>query len=482
MKSSGSLRRTRNKTVPVTETWFPRSDASRIVLIGAGAFRDRTLPPIAAVENNLRDLKDAFTHPEHGLLAGQPSGHCTVLGLDGESVDQAAVGNALHRASSEAEDLLLVYYSGHGLLDDEGLLYLAFKHTDPERLRYTALSLDVIKRDLATAPARARVLILDCCFSGRAIAAMGTASSLVLGQLDTSGTYTLTSTTANAPSHAPPGDRHSAFTAVLLKALAVTEPLNMDQIYHYAQSELRDLGLPSPQRRGTGAASWLALARGPLPHPPLPTPTPRRPLRPMLLWPLAAAVIAAALAVPALLLPQDRSTKGTGVSRSAATSPAPSTTTRSTPPPTTSGPSDSTSAPQTQDLKVKLFETGKTSDGSVIISLNGAVGMTSQDGAKGAFGGGKGQTGGGGGVRVDGLEGGTASGFASLLIDTFNRTCTVNGLAVGESTVVPGPSRTWTKVVVVAVENTARSSDAIYATLRISQGKDNPPQENKRCA
>lgn len=38
---------------------------------------------------------------------------------------------------------------------------------------------------------------------------------VITGQLDVAGTYTLTSTTANAPSHAPAGDRHTAFTGAL---------------------------------------------------------------------------------------------------------------------------------------------------------------------------------------------------------------------------------------------------------------------------
>ncbi|GAA2993539.1 caspase family protein [Streptomyces fulvorobeus] len=439
----------------MTETWFPRADASRIVLIGAGTFRDRALPPIAAVDNNLRDLKNAFTHPEHGLVAGQPTGHCTVLGLDGEPVDQAAVGNALQRAGSEADDLLLVYYSGHGLLDDDGMLYLTLKHTDPERLRYTALPLDVIKRDLATAPARARVLILDCCFSGRAIAAMATAPSLVLGQLPAGGTYTLTSTTATAPSHAPPGDRHSAFTAVLLNALAATEPLNMDQIYHYAESELRHLGLPSPQRRGTGAASWLALARGPLPHPPLPTPAPWRRLRPALLWPLAAAVIAAALAVPAFLLSQGHSAKGTpGASRSAKPSPTPSTTAPSPSVGAGSGgsqtePSANPSRPREEQLTAGLPWTDKprktawTKDRELGININ--------DISVGYF------------------------------VITPTRSCTVKGAEMGQSIVITGPGDNWTRLIITDLGQFGPDLEDLPVTFQITRGHGNAPHGKKAC-
>jgi uncharacterized caspase-like protein len=48
--------------------------------------------------------------------------------------DEVAVGAALTRAVREAEDLLLVYYAGHGLLDDDGLLHFALADTDPEHV------------------------------------------------------------------------------------------------------------------------------------------------------------------------------------------------------------------------------------------------------------------------------------------------------------------------------------------------------------
>ncbi|MFD0622473.1 hypothetical protein ACFQ2K_06120 [Streptomyces sanglieri] len=47
--------------------------------------------------------------------------HCVVVA---DPTDQATVGAALSRAVRECEDLLLVYYCGHGLLDEAGLLHL----------------------------------------------------------------------------------------------------------------------------------------------------------------------------------------------------------------------------------------------------------------------------------------------------------------------------------------------------------------------
>ncbi|MFF5139264.1 caspase family protein [Streptomyces sp. NPDC013157] len=240
---------------------FPDGAASRAVLIGCGDFDDIDLPAIPAVKPNLTDLHSALTHRTHGIL---PPEHCRVLA---DPADHRSVGMALAQAAREAEDLLLVYYTGHGLLDEDGLLHLALSSTDPGHVGFTGVPADLVKRHLGRARARLRVLVPDCCFSGRAVAAMTESGSLLTAQPDLSGTYTLTSTTATAPSHARPGQRHTAFTAALLDALEQPQPLALDDIHQHIDTVLQGMGLPRPQRRSVNAAGDLALVRGPVqPH------------------------------------------------------------------------------------------------------------------------------------------------------------------------------------------------------------------------
>ncbi|HEY4454675.1 MAG TPA: caspase family protein [Pseudonocardiaceae bacterium] len=246
-------------STPSQEQRFPDGAASRAVLIGASGFRSTRLPDIPAVLANLLGLQRALTYPRLGPLTRQ---HCVVLS---EPKDAAAVGSTLAAAAREATDLLLVYYAGHGLLDDDGLLHLALPSTDPDNVGYTAIPLDLIKRDVGKARARVRVLILDCCFSGQAVAAMATPASVVAGQLNLTGTYILTSTTATAPSHATPGARYTAFTGALLHALSNPKPLSLNGIYRRVDAELGGLGLPRPQRRSANTAAELVLVRGRIP-------------------------------------------------------------------------------------------------------------------------------------------------------------------------------------------------------------------------
>lgn len=64
------------------------------------------------------------------------------------------------------DDLTLLYFTGHGLKDDEGRLYLAMADTARDNLLFTALSADQVDRAMESCVSRQKVLVLDCCYSG----------------------------------------------------------------------------------------------------------------------------------------------------------------------------------------------------------------------------------------------------------------------------------------------------------------------------
>jgi uncharacterized caspase-like protein len=144
--------------------------------------------------------------------------HCTVIE---NPVDGCRVGMSLNDIATTADDVLLFYYSGHGVIGTrKHELYLGIATTDLDRPRYSALPFTWVRDELLDSRASTKVLVLDCCFSGRAINDfMADRGSLVLGQIDVKGTYTLTSTSANTAALAPVGARYTAFTGELLSLL-----------------------------------------------------------------------------------------------------------------------------------------------------------------------------------------------------------------------------------------------------------------------
>lgn len=184
------------------------SKRSRAVLIGAGSYDNAQLPDLPAAARNVAALG--------GLLA--VDGWTQVV----DPLDVAAVLDPLRTASLQAEELLVVYYAGHGLLlgrrRDE--LHLAVGRSDLEK-PWTAVPYAQVADLVRDSVATVKVVILDCCYSGRATSVpLMTAGPGVMEQVDVEGVYVMTSSPATRPSYAPSGSAFTAFTGALLDELA----------------------------------------------------------------------------------------------------------------------------------------------------------------------------------------------------------------------------------------------------------------------
>ena len=233
-------------------TRSPDPGRSHAALLGVSRYCN--LPDIPAVENNLKDLHRLLATPFGGMFDAD---HCEPVH---NPSDNDTFGTAVHAASSSATDVLLVYYAGHGVLDERGDLHLALPGTDPNRVGWTAVPFQTLHKEIRMCAAPLKILILDCCFSGRAFGVtMSAPSSAVLGQVGINGTYTIVSSGANVVSLAPPGHRNTAFTAALI-AQAVADPhRSLDQLYPDIVRHLIDNGHPAPHRRQIDTAGDLVL-------------------------------------------------------------------------------------------------------------------------------------------------------------------------------------------------------------------------------
>jgi len=141
---------------------LPDPDRSRAVLIGASAYRH--LEDLPAVRNNLSGFRDVLIAP---ALGGLRADNCTVVAEPATPVD---IYRALRQQAAAAEDTLLVYFAGHGRLGSRNELFLCLSDTDPDALPYSALPYDELRRVVVDSRATKKVVILDCNFSGRALA------------------------------------------------------------------------------------------------------------------------------------------------------------------------------------------------------------------------------------------------------------------------------------------------------------------------
>ncbi|MGR0482160.1 MAG: caspase family protein [Candidatus Electronema sp. V4] len=68
-------------------------------------------------------------------------------------------------ADAGRDDLVLIYFSGHGKLNLSGQLCLAAANTKLRALGSTSISVERIKSFFDAADTRKKILILDCCYS-----------------------------------------------------------------------------------------------------------------------------------------------------------------------------------------------------------------------------------------------------------------------------------------------------------------------------
>ncbi|GLW34985.1 caspase family protein [Actinoplanes regularis] len=64
------------------------------------------------------------------------------------------------------DDLTLLYFTGHGMKDDDGRLYLAMTNTRRDGLLFTGIAAEQIDQAMDGCVSRQKVLVLDCCYSG----------------------------------------------------------------------------------------------------------------------------------------------------------------------------------------------------------------------------------------------------------------------------------------------------------------------------
>jgi hypothetical protein len=242
--------------------YLPAGELSRAVLIGTSDFQHADLPRLPAVDNNLTALCRALTDPGTGIL---PAQNCQIV----QSPDSPYTFMRWLRASAyQAEDLLLVYYAGHGLRHERrDDLYLAVGRTDPNGLDGSAVEYDWVRDVIADSPAKAKLLILDCCYSGLALDRMS-AATMESRELAVSGTSVLVSAPRNKQSHSPKGEQYTAFTGELVSLLVdgpplADMPLTVHNVFRSAKAGLARRGLPLPTLRSDDTSGQVLLRRQP---------------------------------------------------------------------------------------------------------------------------------------------------------------------------------------------------------------------------
>jgi tetratricopeptide (TPR) repeat protein len=212
------------------------------LLIGNSRYDDPGLARLETADVDVREIADVLRAREIGEFD-----EVIELPDQGLAVVRRAIAQFFRQG--KRDDLLVFYFSGHGVKDENGHLYLAVKDTELPLLAGTSIEAPYITAQMDGSNSRRQVLILDCCHSGAfALGAKGGgAQSVGIGPaFEGRGYGHVVLTATDSTQYAWEGDQiigesdKSVFTHYLLQGLKTGEAdgngdgvITIDELYEY---------------------------------------------------------------------------------------------------------------------------------------------------------------------------------------------------------------------------------------------------------
>jgi len=246
-----------------------RDAARHALLIAISEYKDPRLQKLVSPGRDVVALRRVLENPAIGSFS------VTMLSNRGSD----AIRRKMDQFFSERRpaETVVCYFSGHGLKDDDGNLYLAARDTSRSLLLSTAISDGFLRDVMRNSRARSQVLILDCCFGGafsRAMFAKGDQHVDVNDRFQGAGRVVLTASTAME--FAYEGDsltgqpQLSVFTRTLVEGLSSGEAdfdgdglVSVQNLYDYIHQKIAIPGshqTPTISTVGQEGSIYLASA------------------------------------------------------------------------------------------------------------------------------------------------------------------------------------------------------------------------------
>ena len=186
------------------------------LLIGVGEYGEG-LQPLPAAPLDVAALAQVLQNPDIG-------GFDDIQQLANPSQPEMARAIELWFSARQPEDLVLLFFSGHGVRDDRRDLYFTASNTEKVNnrlVRSTATPARFVHDCIRGCKARQQVIILDCCFSGAfgELTAKDDGEIDLESQLGAEGRVVLTSTSAVDYSFEDKGADLSIYTRYLVEGL-----------------------------------------------------------------------------------------------------------------------------------------------------------------------------------------------------------------------------------------------------------------------
>ncbi|MEH1929180.1 caspase family protein [Nostoc sp.] len=219
------------------------------LLIGVSEY-EPGLNPLPSAVRDVEALREVLLHPDMGEFADTDI--ILLKNPERQDVEEAIERLFTYRPK---DDLVLLYFSGHGIKDDLGQLYLATrktrKNSKGELVRSTAVAARFIQQCMSLSRSRRQVVILDSCFSGAFAEGMHAKDDGTIDirqQLGSEGRAVLTSSSSTQYSFEEEGEDLSIYTRFLIEGIKSGEAdrdqdefISIDELHEYASQKVREL-------------------------------------------------------------------------------------------------------------------------------------------------------------------------------------------------------------------------------------------------
>ena len=182
------------------------------LLIGVSEYGEG-IPSLSAPLDDVAAMKRVLENPEMGGFEVD-----TLL-----NPDPTPMRKAIKKLFSSCGkgDLVLLFFSGHGITDDDNKLYLATRITAKDDFDATAIPASFVQQQSKNSYTKRQVIVLDCCYSG-AFAEGWQAKSMGVDlkkELGAEGRVVLTSSTATQTSFQQEGEELSLYTKYFVEGI-----------------------------------------------------------------------------------------------------------------------------------------------------------------------------------------------------------------------------------------------------------------------
>ncbi|MCW5212416.1 DUF1566 domain-containing protein [Desulfobulbus sp. TB] len=233
------------------------------ILIGSSKYPDEPgLTELRCPENDVDAVNKILTSHDYGQFTKT----LVFKNRFSHEIEQN-INRVLFNASKD--DLILIYFSGHGKLSRSGTLSLVTADTKLSALESTSILSEKLKYYFDHSYSRKKILLLDCCYSG----AIG---KVFKGGIDDQlqlisegqGTFIMSASTGIGLAEEKEEDQYGLFTKHLVQGIRSGEAdknedgfVDMQELYEYVHDKVQEEGAQKPMQWGLDVKGSIIIAR-----------------------------------------------------------------------------------------------------------------------------------------------------------------------------------------------------------------------------